>query len=56
MCRGLEAHLEQNPFYHIVPMMGGFKEARKRFLQEPVFISLESWIFKWGSYYIDLII
>ena len=24
MCGGFETHIEQNPFDHIVPMMGGF--------------------------------
>ena len=56
MWGGLEAHLEQNPFDHIVPMMGGLTEAIKRFLQEPVFIFLEIRVANWRSYYSDLIV
>ena len=56
MWRGLDAHLEQNPFDHIVSMMGGSTEAIKRFLQEPVFIFLENRVYNWRSYYCDLII
>ena len=33
MWRGLEAHLDQNPFDHIVPMMGGSTDAIKRFFR-----------------------
>ena len=46
----------QNPFDHIVPMMGGSTEAIKRFIQELVFIFLEIWVANWRSYYSDLII
>ena len=56
MWGGLEAHLEHNPFGNIVPMMGGLTESIKRFLQEPVFIFLESRVSNWRSYYCDLII
>ena len=56
MWRGLEAHLEQNPFDHILPMMGVSTEAIKRFLEEPVFIFLKSRVANWRSYYSDLII
>ena len=40
MCRGLEDHIDQNPFDNIVLMMGVSTEAIKRFLEEPVFIFL----------------
>ena len=53
---GLEAHLEQNPFDCIVSMLGGSTEAIKRFLEEPVFIFLESQVANWRSYYSDLIV
>ena len=33
MWRGLKAHIEQNPFDHIVPMMGGLTEAIRVFLR-----------------------
>ena len=33
MWGGLEAHLEQNAFYHIVPMMGGSTEAINSLLE-----------------------
>ena len=56
MCRGLEEHIEQNPFDHIVPMMGESAEAIKRFLQDPVFFFLEIRVAHWRSYYSDLII
>ena len=52
----LEAHLNQNPFNHIVPMMGGSTKAIKRFLQGLVFIFLESRVSNWRSYCCDLII
>ena len=44
MCRGLEEHIEQNPFDHIVPMMGGSTEAINRFFEEPVFVFLKIWV------------
>ena len=56
MWGGFEAHFEENPFGHIVPMIGGLTESIQRFLQEPVFIFLEVWIFNWRSYDCDLII
>ena len=56
MWRGLEAYLEQNLFDHIILMMGRSTEAIKCFLQEPVFIFLESRVSNWRSYYCDLII
>ena len=52
----LEDHLEQNPFDHIVPMMGGSTEAINCFLEEPVFIFLEIRVANWKSYYSDLIV
>ena len=56
MWGGLEAHLEQNHFDNIVPMMGGSTEAIKRFLDETVFILLEIQVANWRSYYSDLIV
>ena len=56
MWGGLEAHLEENPFDHIVPMMGVSTESIQCFLQEPVFILLESWVSNWRSYDCNLII
>ena len=56
MWRGLEAHLDQNPFDHIVPMMGGSTESINCFLEEPLFIFLEIRVANWRSYYSDLII
>ena len=56
MWGGLEAHLEQNPFDHIVPIMGVSKESIKRFLQEPVFIFLGIWVSNWKLFYCNLII
>ena len=44
MLGGLEAHLEENPFDHIVPMMEGMTDSIQCFLQDPVFIFLEGWI------------
>ena len=41
MWGGLEAYIEENPFDHIVPMIGGLTESIQYFLQEPVFIFLE---------------
>ena len=55
MWKVLEAHLEQNPFDNIVPMMRGLAEAIKRFLEEPVFIFLKIQVTIWKSYYSDLI-
>ena len=56
MCRGLEACIDQNPFDHIVLMMGGSTEAIKRLLEEPVFIFLKIRVANWRSHYSDLII
>ena len=56
MWGGFEAHLEENPFDHIVPMMGRLTESIQCFLQEPVFIFLEGWISNWRSYKCNLII
>ena len=56
MWGGLESHLEENPFDNIVPMMGGSTESIQCFLQEPVFIFLESWVSNWMSYDCNLII
>ena len=56
MWGGIDAHIEQNPFDHIVPMMGVSTEAIKRFLEKPVFIFLKIRVANWRSYYSDLII
>ena len=56
MWRDLGAHLEQNLFDNILPMLGGSTEAIKRFLKEPVFIFLKSRVDNWRSYYSDFII
>ena len=56
MWGGLEAHLKENSFDHTVPMMGGLTESIECFLQEPVFIFLESWVSNWRSYDCNLII
>ena len=56
MWRGLEAHLEQNLFDRIVPMILGLTEAINRFLEELVFIFLKSRVANWRLYYSDLII
>ena len=44
---GLEAHLEDNTFDHIVHTV---------FLQETVVIFLESWVYNWRSFECNLII
>ena len=56
MWGGLEAHLEQNPFDHIVPMMGGLTEAINSLLEESVFIFLKIRVTNWRYYYSDLIV
>ena len=56
MWEGLEAHLEDNSCDHIVPMVGGLLDSIKFFLQETVFIVLESWVYNWRSYECNLII
>ena len=56
MWGGLEAHPEDNPFDNIVPIMGGSTESIKCFLQEPVFVFLESRVSNWRSYGCNLII
>ena len=56
MWEGLEAHLEKNPFDHIVLMMGGSTESIQCFLQEPVFIFLERRVSNWRPYDCSLII
>ena len=56
MWGGLEAHLDQNPFDNIVPMMGGTAESIKRFLEETLFIFLEIRVANWRSYYSDLVV
>ena len=50
MWRGTEAHLGQNNFDHIVPMMGGLTEAINSFIEEPVFILLKSRVANWRLY------
>ena len=52
----LEAHLENNPFDHIIPMMRRLTESIQCFLQEPVFIFLEGWVHNWRSHDCNLII
>ena len=52
----LEAHLEENPFDQIVPIVGGSTESIQCFLQETVFILLERWVSNWRSYDCNLII
>ena len=56
MWRGLDAHLDQNPFDNIVPMMGRLKDTINTFLEESVLIFLKSQVSNWRPYYIDLII
>ena len=56
MLGGLEAHLEENPFDHIVPMMEGMTDSIQCFLQDPVFIFLESWVSNLSSYDCNLVI
>ena len=56
MWGGFEAHLEENHFDHVVSMIGGSTESIQCFLQEPVFIFLEGWVYNWRSYDCNLII
>ena len=56
MWRGLEDHVYQNPFDHIVPIMEGSTEAIHSFLEDPLFIFLERGVANWRSNYRDLII
>ena len=56
MWGGLEAHLEENPFNHIVRMKGGSMESIQCFLQEPVFVFLEIRVSDWRSYGCNLVI
>ena len=55
MWGGLEAHLEQNPFEYIIPMMGGSMEAMKHFIEEPLFIFLNSQVANRRLHHIDRI-
>ena len=56
MWGGFEAHLEENPFDRIVPMMRGSTESIQCFLQDPLFIFLESRFSNGRSYNCNLII
>ena len=56
MWGGFEAHLEENPFGHIVPIMWVSAESIQCFLQEPLLIFLEGCISNWRSYNCHLII
>ena len=56
MWGGLEAHLEENPFDHIVPMKRGLTDSIQCFLQEKIFILLESQVSNWMYYDCNIII